>query len=62
MWAIFSFDFYNGAMSTAQCYRLRDAFLYARFAAHESHRIARRRPISGRMASISTSLRRAMIG
>jgi putative two-component system protein, hydrogenase maturation factor HypX/HoxX len=24
------FDFYNGAMSTAQCYRLRDAFLYAR--------------------------------
>jgi putative two-component system protein, hydrogenase maturation factor HypX/HoxX len=25
-----SFDFYNGAMSTAQCYRLRDAFLYAR--------------------------------
>src|SRR5262249_38487585 len=22
--------FYNGAMSTAQCYRLRDAFLYAR--------------------------------
>ena len=25
-----SFDFYNGAMSTAQCQRLRDAFLYAR--------------------------------
>src|SRR5262245_40573447 len=25
-----SFDFYNGAMSTGQCYRLRDAFLYAR--------------------------------
>jgi len=25
-----SFDFYNGAMSTAQCYRLRDAFLCAR--------------------------------
>jgi putative two-component system hydrogenase maturation factor HypX/HoxX len=25
-----SFDFYNGAVSTAQCYRLRDAFLYAR--------------------------------
>jgi putative two-component system hydrogenase maturation factor HypX/HoxX len=25
-----SFDFYNGAMSTAQCYRLRDGFLYAR--------------------------------
>lgn len=25
-----SFDFYNGAMSTAQCKRLRDAFLYAR--------------------------------
>jgi len=25
-----SFDFYNGTMSTAQCYRLRDAFLYAR--------------------------------
>jgi putative two-component system hydrogenase maturation factor HypX/HoxX len=25
-----SFDFYNGAMSTAQCYRLRDAFLFAR--------------------------------
>ncbi len=25
-----SFDFYNGAMSTAQCYRLRDAFLHAR--------------------------------
>ncbi len=25
-----SFDFYNGAMSTSQCYRLRDAFLYAR--------------------------------
>src|SRR5262249_31977880 len=25
-----SFDFYNGAMSTAQCYRLPDAFLYAR--------------------------------
>ena len=25
-----SFDFYNGAMSTAQCYRLRDAFLLAR--------------------------------
>jgi putative two-component system protein, hydrogenase maturation factor HypX/HoxX len=24
------FNFYNGAMSTAQCYRLRDAFLYAR--------------------------------
>jgi putative two-component system protein, hydrogenase maturation factor HypX/HoxX len=24
------FDFYNGAMSTAQCYRLRNAFLYAR--------------------------------
>jgi putative two-component system protein, hydrogenase maturation factor HypX/HoxX len=24
------FDFYNGAMSTAQCYRLRDVFLYAR--------------------------------
>lgn len=25
-----SFDFYNGAMSTAQCRRLRDAFLHAR--------------------------------
>jgi putative two-component system protein, hydrogenase maturation factor HypX/HoxX len=25
-----SFDFYNGAMSTSQCYRLRDSFLYAR--------------------------------
>jgi putative two-component system protein, hydrogenase maturation factor HypX/HoxX len=25
-----SFDFYNGAMRTTQCYRLRDAFLYAR--------------------------------
>ncbi len=25
-----SFDFYNGAMSTVQCKRLRDAFLYAR--------------------------------
>jgi putative two-component system hydrogenase maturation factor HypX/HoxX len=25
-----SFDFYNGAMSTDQCWRLRDAFLYAR--------------------------------
>src|SRR4029077_6420562 len=25
-----SFDFYNGAMSTQQCYRLRDAFLHAR--------------------------------
>ena len=25
-----SFDFYNGAMSTSQCYRLRDAFLHAR--------------------------------
>lgn len=25
-----SFDFYNGAMSTAQCQHLRDAFLYAR--------------------------------
>ena len=25
-----SFDFYNGAMSTSQCYRLRDAFLLAR--------------------------------
>ncbi|WP_036255230.1 enoyl-CoA hydratase-related protein [Methylocapsa acidiphila] len=25
-----SFDFYNGAMSTSQCNRLRDAFLYAR--------------------------------
>lgn len=25
-----SFDFYNGAMSTDQCLRLRDAFLYAR--------------------------------
>jgi putative two-component system hydrogenase maturation factor HypX/HoxX len=25
-----SFDFYNGAMSTTQCRRLRDAFLYAR--------------------------------
>ena len=25
-----SFDFYNGAMSTEQCRRLRDAFLYAR--------------------------------
>ena len=25
-----SFDFYNGAMSTAQCLRLRDAFLHAR--------------------------------
>ena len=25
-----SFDFYNGAMSTAQCYRLRDALLLAR--------------------------------
>jgi putative two-component system hydrogenase maturation factor HypX/HoxX len=24
------FDFYNGAMSTGQCYRLRDAFLFAR--------------------------------
>ena len=24
------FEFYNGAMSTEQCYRLRDAFLYAR--------------------------------
>ncbi len=24
------FDFYNGAMSTEQCYRLRDAFLHAR--------------------------------
>lgn len=25
-----AFDFYNGAMSTSQCIRLRDAFLYAR--------------------------------
>jgi putative two-component system protein, hydrogenase maturation factor HypX/HoxX len=25
-----SFDFYNGAMSTSQCYRLRNAFLHAR--------------------------------
>ena len=25
-----SFDFYNGAMSSSQCYRLRDAFLHAR--------------------------------
>jgi putative two-component system protein, hydrogenase maturation factor HypX/HoxX len=25
-----SFDFYNGAMSTSQCYRLRDALLHAR--------------------------------
>jgi putative two-component system hydrogenase maturation factor HypX/HoxX len=25
-----SFDFYNGAMSTTQCYRLRNTFLYAR--------------------------------
>lgn len=25
-----SFDFYNGAMGTSQCYRLRDAFLHAR--------------------------------
>ena len=25
-----SFDFYNGAMSTSQCTRLRDAFLHAR--------------------------------
>ena len=25
-----SFDFYNGAMSTSQCYRLRDAFIHAR--------------------------------
>jgi len=25
-----AFDFYNGAMNTEQCYRLRDAFLYAR--------------------------------
>ncbi|MFO1103091.1 MAG: enoyl-CoA hydratase-related protein [Methylocystis sp.] len=25
-----SFDFYNGAMSTTQCQRLRDAFIYAR--------------------------------
>ncbi|SFK71560.1 hydrogenase maturation protein [Methylocapsa palsarum] len=25
-----SFDFYNGAMNTSQCVRLRDAFLYAR--------------------------------
>ena len=25
-----AFDFYNGAMSTSQCYRLRDAFLHAR--------------------------------
>ena len=25
-----SFDFYNAAMSTSQCYRLRDAFLHAR--------------------------------
>jgi putative two-component system hydrogenase maturation factor HypX/HoxX len=25
-----SFNFYNGAMSTSQCYRLRDAFLHAR--------------------------------
>ena len=25
-----SFDFYNGAMNTSQCYRLRDAFLHAR--------------------------------
>src|SRR5262249_5697986 len=25
-----SFEFYNGAMSTTQCYRLRNAFLYAR--------------------------------
>lgn len=25
-----AFDFYNGAMSTEQCYRLRNAFLYAR--------------------------------
>ena len=25
-----SFDFYNGAMSTSQCHRLRDAFLHAR--------------------------------
>ena len=24
------FDFYNGAMSTDQCRRLRDAYLYAR--------------------------------
>jgi putative two-component system protein, hydrogenase maturation factor HypX/HoxX len=25
-----SFDFYNGAMSTGQCHRLRNAFLFAR--------------------------------
>jgi putative two-component system protein, hydrogenase maturation factor HypX/HoxX len=25
-----AFDFYNGAMNTKQCYRLRNAFLYAR--------------------------------
>jgi putative two-component system hydrogenase maturation factor HypX/HoxX len=37
-----SFDFYNGAMSTLQCYRLRDAFLHAR-APHQGHRALGRR-------------------
>ena len=38
-----SFDFYNGAMSTSQCARLRDAFLHARSRPTRGHRSAWRR-------------------
>ena len=38
------FDFYNGAMSTQQCERLREAYAHARARfAHERDRVARRR-------------------
>ena len=35
-----SFDFYNGAMSTVQCYRTTRRASFRAFAANESHRIA----------------------
>ena len=55
-----SFDFYNGAMSTSQCYRLRDAFLHAR-ARPTRVIVLLVAPISGRTASISMRSRRAPI-
>ena len=52
-----SFDFHNGAMSTSQCYRLRDAFLYAR-ARPPGSSCCWAAPISGPTVSTSTRSRR----
>ena len=56
------FDFYNGAMSTEQCRRLREAYLLRPLArADAGHRADGRHATSSPTASISTSSRRPTI-